>query len=69
MDIEKIKSPFPEKMDLIPGLGLVRKIGEVIRFVIYFPNDSTIFDEPANTGAAPLLDRELYDGHEQGKLF
>lgn len=56
MDKTKIESdpcPFP-KMDIIPGLGYVKKIARDILNVIYFaPLESE------NTGAAPLLDKQL----------
>lgn len=55
-NIESDPNPFP-KLDILPGVGLCRKIGEIIRFVIYFPNDSTIYE----SGASPALDKALYD--------
>lgn len=59
--IESDKNPFP-KMDIIPGLGYVKWLGRQIMNVIYFfPIDAPSYMSDHNTGAAPLLDSELYD--------
>lgn len=57
-NFEKDPNPFPE-MDILPGIGWVKRLGgAMIRFVYFFK-------EEENSGAAPLLDRSLYE-HQLG---
>lgn len=54
--IESDSNPFP-KMDIIPGIGLVKRFGNFICFAYLFNKEE---DQP-NTGASPMLDDALYD--------
>lgn len=49
---ESDPNPF-SKMDVIPGIGLVKKFGDMILCVIFRDND--------NSDASALIDRELYE--------
>lgn len=54
-NIESDPNPF-SKMDILPGIGWVKRIGGMMISHIYF-----FRDEEPNRGAAPLLDRALYE--------
>lgn len=45
---------FPNGFEIIPGLGFVKRLGRDILNIIYFAPL-----EAENTGAAPLLDKQL----------
>ena len=57
--MESDPNPFPQ-LDLLPGFGVVRKIGRLGSSVVGFLNIDDITDMEGR-GAAQTLDSELYD--------